>query len=70
MNPVKDLLVNEPEEYKWSSYNDFVADRKNQIVYKQFLTEIFGGTKNFINENIRLYKRIVSKGAFDIFNLE
>jgi len=65
MNPVKDSLVNNPEEYKWSSYSDFIVDRKNQIVHKQFLTEIFGGTKNFINENTKLYKRIVSKGIFD-----
>ena len=28
MNPVKDFLVNKPEEYKWSSYNDFIFDRK------------------------------------------
>ena len=28
MNPVKDSLVNEPEEYKWSSYDDFISDRK------------------------------------------
>ncbi len=65
MNPVKDKVVNEPQEYKWSSYNDFIFDRKNHIVHKQFLTEIFGGTKNFINENTKLYKRIVSKGTFD-----
>ncbi|KKQ77522.1 MAG: hypothetical protein A3A96_02495 [Candidatus Zambryskibacteria bacterium RIFCSPLOWO2_01_FULL_39_39] len=68
MNPVKDSLVNKPEEYKWSSYNDFIIDKKNPILHKQFLTEIFGGTKNFINENTKLYKRIVSKGAFDIFD--
>ncbi|MEK7200805.1 MAG: transposase [Patescibacteria group bacterium] len=67
MNPVKDSLVNEPEEYKWSSYDDFISDRKNLIVHKQFLTEVFGNTKNFINENTKLYKRIVSKGTFDIF---
>lgn len=69
MNPVKDSLVNKPEEYKWTSYNDFIIDRKNLIIYKQFLTEVFGGKTNFINENTRLYERIVSKGAFDILGV-
>ncbi|MFH0804453.1 MAG: transposase [Candidatus Zambryskibacteria bacterium] len=68
MNPVKDSLVNKPEEYKWSSYNDFIINRKNPIIHKQFLTEVFGSTKNFINENIKLYKRIVSKSDFDSFD--
>jgi len=65
MNPVKDSLVNKPEEYGWSSYNDFIIDRKNLITHKEFLTEVFGNTKNFINENTKLYKKIVSKAAFD-----
>jgi putative transposase len=67
MNPVKDSVTNKPEEYRWSSYNDFISDRKNPIIHKQFLTEVFGGTKNFINENTKLYKKIVSKSDFDIF---
>ncbi len=68
MNPVKDSLVNKPEEYKWSSHNDFIVDRKNLIVHKQFLTEVFGSTKNFIKQNTKLYERIVSKGIFDMFD--
>jgi putative transposase len=67
MNPVKDNLVNKPEQYKWSSYSDFIFDRKNPIIHKQFLTEIFGSVKNFISENTKLYKKIVSKSDFDIF---
>ena len=66
MNPVKDSVVHKPEEYKWSSYNDFIVDRKNPIIHKQFLIEIFGSIQNFISENAKLYKRIVSKAAFDI----
>jgi putative transposase len=68
MNPVKDSSVDKPEGYKWSSYNDFIVDRKNPIVHKKFLTEIFGSTKSFINENTKLYKKIVSKAAFDMFD--
>ena len=66
MNPVKDSLVNRPEEYKWSSYNDFVSERNNILVCKDFLTEIFGSIKNFMKENKRLYERVVSKTVFDI----
>ena len=66
MNAVKDSLVSQPENYKWSSYNDFIVEGKNPILTKDFLTEVFGGTKNFINENTRLYKKIVSKVPFDI----
>jgi REP element-mobilizing transposase RayT len=67
MNPVKDELAEIPENYKWSSYNDFIFDRKNLIVNKQFLVGVFGNTKNFINETTRLYNKEVSKGTFDIF---
>jgi len=69
MNPVKDLLVNKPEDYEWSSYLDYLSDRKNFIVHKKFLTEVFGGKNNFVKENTKLYKKIVSKAAFDILDL-
>jgi len=69
MNPVKDSLVNRPEEYKWSSYNDFIVDITSPIVHKEFLIDVFGNTKNFINENIILYEKIVSKVAFDYLDL-
>lgn len=68
MNPVKDCLVNKPEEYKWSSYNDFFYDRKNSIVDKNFLTEIFGSTKNLIEQNKKLYEKTMSKVPFDILD--
>ena len=68
MNPVKDSLVSKPEEYKWSSYNDFIFDRKNPIIHKQFLIEIFGGTNNFIKENTKLYEKM-SKSPFDILDV-
>lgn len=69
MNPVKDFSVNKPEEYIWTSYNDFITDRKNPILHKKFLIEVFGNIKNFINENTKLYKKIVSKVAFGILEI-
>jgi len=52
MNPVKDKLVKNPEEYKWSSYQDFASDRNLPIVYKKFLLEIFEDKKSFIKETL------------------
>ncbi len=52
MNPVKDNLVKHPEDYKWSSYNDFAANRNLLIISKELLTETFGGQKNFIKETL------------------
>jgi len=52
MNPVKDKLVKNPGEYKWSSYNDFASDRNLSIVSKELLIETFGGQKSFIKETL------------------
>jgi|SRR3989339_483840 len=68
MNPVKDRVVNEPGDYKWSSYLDYLSDRNNLIIHTEFLTKVFGSKNNFVNENIKLYKKIVSKAAFDTFD--
>jgi hypothetical protein len=55
MNPVKDYLVKKPDDYKWSSYNDFVYNRKNPLTNKQFLLEVFETKENFIKETNNLY---------------
>ena len=65
MNPVKSLIVEQPEKYKWSSFNDFLVDRKNDIIYTNFILEVFGNKNNFSEQNIKLYKEKVSKGLFD-----
>ncbi|MEK7071330.1 MAG: transposase [Patescibacteria group bacterium] len=53
-NPIKDKLVNKIENYKWSSYNDFVSDRKLPIVSTAFFKELFGSPEKFKQEMIRL----------------
>jgi REP element-mobilizing transposase RayT len=52
INPVKDKLVKYPEEYKWSSYNDFISDRNLLIINKELLIETFGDQKSFIKETL------------------
>ena len=53
-NAVKDKMVKNPQDYKWSSYNDFALNRNLPIVYKQFIIELFGGQNNFIKETLTL----------------
>ncbi|OGI71101.1 hypothetical protein A3B84_03010 [Candidatus Nomurabacteria bacterium RIFCSPHIGHO2_02_FULL_35_13] len=52
MNPVKDGLVKSPEEYKWSSYNDFASDRNLPITDKELLISTFGSQNNFTKETL------------------
>ena len=52
MNPVKDNLVKYPDEYKWSSYQDFVSNRDLPIVNKELLISTFGNQNNFIKETL------------------
>lgn len=66
MNPVKDLLVNKPEKYKWSSYNTYIGDLDEPLTTTDFLTSIFGSKNAFVTETTRLYNKEMSKGIFDI----
>lgn len=52
MNPVKDKIVKEPDEYPWSSYNDFAKNRDLQIIHKNFLLDLFGDKESFIKETL------------------
>lgn len=53
MNPVKDGLVKLPEEYKWSSYQDFIGKRNFPILSIELLSSIFG--KNFKKETLAYF---------------
>ncbi len=41
MNPVKDDLSRHPSKYIWSSYNDYVGNRKLPITYTDLLKSVF-----------------------------
>lgn len=43
INSVKDNIVVNPEEYLWSSYNEFTGKRKLPIVHTDLLLSIFEG---------------------------
>ena len=54
MNPIKDGLVKHPSQYKWSSYNDYAAERNLSITNTELLKQMFGDRKNFEKETFNL----------------
>lgn len=54
MNPIKDGMAKNPDEYKWSSYNDYITDRNLPIVYTNFLKSMFGNKNNFRKETLKI----------------
>jgi|SRR3989344_1076323 len=52
MNSVKDGIVKHPEDYKWSSYNDYASNRNLPIINKEFLIETFGNVDNLIEQTL------------------
>ena len=54
MNPVKDGIVKDPNEYKWSSYRDYVSARNLPIVSKEILLGAFGDTENLKKQTFNL----------------
>ena len=64
MNPVKSGLVTNPYDYKWSSYNDYVSNRKLPLTYTEFSISVFGGKENFTRNNFVL-SQDVSRHVLD-----
>ncbi len=65
MNPVKDGLVNKPENYDWSSYNDYISKRNLPILKLELIKGLFGGNiKDEIDAQFKKYD-IMSKTVFD-----
>lgn len=52
MNPVKDGLVTKPEDYEWSSYNDYAKNRNLSITHKDFVIDLFEGRNNLIKQTL------------------
>lgn len=53
MNPVVGKLINNPNDYRWSSYRDFTNERNFSIVSKDLIPIIFTNKKNFIKETCK-----------------
>ena len=65
MNPVKAGLVKSPDQYKWSSYNDYVGDKNIPIIHTDFLLSTFGNKENFKKQTLIYQEPFVSKVPFD-----
>jgi len=68
MNAVKDGVVKYPDEYTWSSYNDYTSDRNLPVVNTDFLISLFGDLNGFKKETLSLYTDDIpntSKTVFD-----
>ena len=50
MNAIKDGLVKNPDDYKWSSYIDFIDNRNLPIVNTELISKIFGDKNNLKKE--------------------
>lgn len=65
MNPIKDKIVVNPYDYKWSSYNDFADNRNLPIISKDLIIPIFESKENFVKETSILSKEM-SRRVLDI----
>ena len=52
MNPVKANMVKKPQEYKYSSYNNFL--KKNGIVNDKMIEKIFDNKNNYLERFINI----------------
>lgn len=57
MNPVKDKLVNSPENYEWSSYKDYIGKRNLPITSTNLLIDIFGDKDSFVKETLNYFSK-------------
>ncbi len=62
LNPVKDGYVIHPSEYAWSSYNDYLSDKRRflPITYTEMLLSIF--KNNFEKETTTMSKTVFDRG--------
>ncbi|WP_294392321.1 hypothetical protein [uncultured Clostridium sp.] len=56
LNPVRAKLVENPEDYLWSSYNVYMGKRKDNIIHDEKILSLFEDEK--AREH---YKRYVEK---------
>jgi putative transposase len=62
MNPVKDRIVHDINDYKWTSYHDYINHSRSPLITRDFLLETFGNLENFITQTNEFS---LSKAAFD-----
>ena len=67
-NPIRAKICKLPDEYKWSSYNDYISRKRNTLTNKAFILEMFSSK---IGEAIEYFKEFHQSDEeldFDIAN--
>lgn len=65
-NPVRAQICKLPEEYKWSSYSDYVSKKKNTLTDKSFTLDMFSSK---ISEAINCFKEFHQIDEEEDFNI-
>jgi len=65
-NPIKGGMVRDPGDYKWSSYSDYLGNRRNTILYvdTQFILSIFSSDTKKAIELFKEFNLQEEEGAF------
>jgi REP element-mobilizing transposase RayT len=61
LNPVRAKIVQSPEKYRWSSYNEFIGQTKQQLIDKPQL-------QRYVKLSTGKYKKFVKKGINESIN--
>ncbi|WP_242849828.1 transposase [Clostridium sp. C8] len=59
LNPVKANMVNNPEEYIWSSYNMITENKKEKIIDSSFILNYF-----IYNNRVKLYIKYIESDFY------
>lgn len=60
LNPVRKRMIKSPEEYAWSSHNDYLAGAKTGLVNRDFVLEMLGGSRS---KAVKEFKGFVGNAA-------
>ncbi|SIQ40698.1 transposase [Halanaerobium kushneri] len=52
LNPVKDQLVLNPKDYRWSSYRIYLGEEKSELVKEEEILNYFAGERSLYNKFI------------------
>lgn len=62
-NPVKAKIVNKMDDYKYSSYNEFLKDKK--IISNESIKLIFGSVENYKNRFLCVHNKYLDENFID-----
>jgi len=67
-NPIRAKICKLPEEYKWSSYNDYISKKKNTLTDKAFILDMFSSKSSETVGCFKEFHQYNEELDFDITN--